>query len=125
MARLNAEVPERAEIFCDRVPDVVDALPRRRVSARVIDQMVGAGTSVGANMFEADEAAGRPDFCKSLGAVVKELNETRFWLRLVGRRGWIKPVRLAGLESECNELRLIFGAMIARTREKPRTTNRR
>jgi four helix bundle protein len=50
----------------------------------------GSGTSVGANIFEADEAMSRPDFCRMLGIVIKELNETRFWLRLVVARKWIR-----------------------------------
>ena len=39
--------------------------------------MAGAGTSVGANAWKADEAMSRADFCKGLGVVLKELNETR------------------------------------------------
>lgn len=120
MPRLNAELLDRVERFSDRVLDVVDALPARTVRARIIDQIAGAGTSVGANVFEADEAVSRADFCKCLGIAAKELSETRFWIRLVGRRGWIKAGRLVGLEAECQQLRRILGTMIARTRARGR-----
>jgi four helix bundle protein len=53
-----------------------------------MDQIAASGTSVGANTFEADEAMSRKDFCKALGIANKELNETRFWLRLFVRREW-------------------------------------
>lgn len=119
VARLKAEFLERVEALCDRSLQVAGALETRRVSKRVIDQLVGSGTSVGANVFEADEAMSRKDFVKCLCITVKELNETRFWIRLIGRQGWIKPDRLKGLEDEVLELKRILGTMIARSM-KPR-----
>jgi four helix bundle protein len=114
MGRLQASFLERVESFADRVLDVVEALPAR-ASRRIVDQMVGAGTAVGANVFEADEALSRKDFCKCLGIAAKELSETRYWLRLAGRRGWVPVVRLSSLEAESHELRRILGTMITRT----------
>ncbi|CAN5844625.1 hypothetical protein BH11PLA1_BH11PLA1_14120 [soil metagenome] len=96
----------------------VDALAARRVSRRILDQVTGSGTSVGANCFEADEAMSAKDFCKVLAIVVKELNETRFWLRLAVRREWVPAARLAPLLMEAQELKMIFGSMIARTRAR-------
>ncbi len=118
MARLRAETLERVEEFADRVLDVVSALEQRRVYARVIDQLADSGTSVGANVFEADEAMTSADFAKTLGVVLKELNETRFWLRLCSRRGWIRATRLTPLLNEATELKAMFGAMVLRTRRK-------
>jgi four helix bundle protein len=83
----------------------------------VIEQLAGCGTSVGANLCEADEAMSRPDFVKTLCIVVKELNETRYWLRLIGRRDWIKQTRLLPLQQEADELKRICGAIISRTRQ--------
>lgn len=120
MPRLSSALLERVESFSDRMLDVVEALPVRRIPGRIIDQIAGAGTSVGANVFEADEAISRKDFCKCLGIAAKELSESRFWIRTVGRRNWIKPTRLLGLEAECQELRRILGTMIVRTRSRSR-----
>jgi four helix bundle protein len=116
MGRLSQELRERAEIFGDRMLDVVRVLEKRRVYARVIDQMVGCGTSVGANACEADQAMSRPDFCKALGVVVKELSESRYWLRTCTRRGWIPADRLSALIAESDELSKIFGRMIAKSK---------
>lgn len=116
MGRLPEDFLERVESFADRVLDVTDALESTKCPRRLIEQMAAAGTSVGANTFEADEAMSRADFVKTLGIVNKELNETRFWLRLVARRGWIHPTRLTEISSESEVLRKIIGAMIVRTR---------
>jgi four helix bundle protein len=59
----------------------------------------------------------RKDFCKCLGIAKKELNESRFWVRTTGRRRWLDPGSLTGLEQECLELKRILGAMIRKTRE--------
>jgi four helix bundle protein len=116
MGRLQVEFLERVETFADRMLDVTEVLEQQCRPRRIVDQMVGAGTSVGANTFEADEALSRLDFCKCIGIAIKELNESRFWLRLVGRRGWIPKRKLADLEREAAELKLICGAMLTRSR---------
>lgn len=117
MARLQESFLERIEQFCDRVLAVADALERKRVSRRIVDQIVGCGTSVGANVFEADEAMSRGDFVKSLCIATKEVNEARFWLRLAGRRNWLTAARLTPLLEECSELKRVFGSMISRTKQ--------
>ncbi len=118
MGRLKAETLVRAEIYSDRVLDVVQALEQTGTPKRIVDQLAGSGTSVGANLFEADEALSPKDFVRCLGIVNKELNETRFWLRLVERRGWVTNAKLGPLVAETLELKAMFGAMISRTRAR-------
>ncbi|HYE62306.1 MAG TPA: four helix bundle protein [Phycisphaerales bacterium] len=120
VSRLKPEIVARAEEFSDRMLDVVDALEKKRVYARIIDQMVGCGTSVGANVCEADQAMSANDFCKALGVSVKELGECGYWLRLCVRRKWIPASRLTKLQDEGVQLLKIFGTMIKRTRAKNR-----
>ncbi len=123
--RLSVELLERVEALCDRVLDVADALLEQGRYRRLVEQIAAAGTSVGANSFEADEAMSRADFCKTLAIVIKELNETRFWLRLIGRRGWIPDDRLEPLLEEVLEIKLVFGSMLhkARTEKQKAAAN--
>ena len=118
MGRLRSETLDRLENFADRVMDVVEELDRQGRSKRVVEQLAGSGTSSGANAFEADEAMTRKDFAKCLGIVTKELNETRSWLRLVGRRSWIQAKRLDPLVRETEDLKSMFGSTIVRTRRR-------
>ena len=119
MARLQPPFIERVEAFCDRVVHVAAALSDQSISRRIVDQLMAAGTSVGANTFEADEAMSRADFSKCLSIALKELNETRFWLRLAARHNWIPAKRLDPLLLELQEIRPIMGTMIARTKRRP------
>ncbi len=116
MGRLRADFLERVEAFVDRTLDVVEVLAHQQRSRRILDQLTGSATSVGANTFEADEAMSRADFCKTLAIVIKELNETRFWLRLCARRGWIAEPRLVSLQDEASELKLVLGAILSKSR---------
>lgn len=119
MGRLSVELLERSEQFSDRVLDVVIELERRKVYLRVVEQMVGCGTSVGANSAEANQAVSRADFAKCLGIVVKGLAECDFWLGTCVRRGWIAEERLSELRVESRSLAKIYSKMIVRSRKKP------
>ena len=118
MARLQESFLERIEAFCDRAVEVANALEQRKVSRRVVDQILACGTSVGANVFEADEAMSAADFVKCLCIATKELNEFRFWIRLSSRRDWIRGERLLPLEQESVEIKKIFGTMISRSKRR-------
>ncbi len=120
MARLKAEFLERIESFCDRIVDVAEAVKEKGHSNRIVEQIMASGTSVGANLYEADEAMSRADFTKSVCISIKELNEAKFWIRFIGRRGWVAARRLATLEAEANELRRILGTMVSRTKSPNR-----
>lgn len=118
MGRINTELLNRVEGFCDRCLSVVEELERQGRSRRILEQLTGSATSVGANLFEADEAMSRKDFAKCVAISIKELNETRFWLRLIERRQWLGSSRLAELADETGQLKRILGAILTRTRAK-------
>lgn len=88
---------------------------------RITDQIIGSGTSVSANLSEADEALSRPDFCRCVGIALKELAETRFWLRFIAKRNWLDPKRLDPLLAEASEIRRILGAILTKSRIKRAT----
>ena len=56
MGRLQPDFLERVEGFADRILNVVDSLAEQKRSLRILDQLTGSGTAVGANVFEADDA---------------------------------------------------------------------
>lgn len=115
--RLKAELVKRADDFSHRVVDVAEVLQKQKRPQRIIGQMIGSGTSVGANTTEADEGMSRADFNKSIAIVIKELGETRYWLNFASRREWVKPKQLAPLIDEASQLKLIYGAILTKSRK--------
>ncbi len=118
MGRIDQQLLDRIEAWCDRVLAVSQTLEDQGRSRRITDQIIGSGTSVGANLFEADEAMSTKDFTKCIAIALKELNETKFWIRLITRQSWIAPDRLEPFLDETTELKKILGSIIARTKQR-------
>ena len=78
----------------------------------VSNQIGRAGTSIGANIHEAQYAHGKPDFIAKLQIALKEANETSYWLLLLAKTNYIVPVEYGRLESLCRELRITLIASI-------------
>jgi four helix bundle protein len=114
--RLKTEFLVRTESFSDRCIAVAEQLEQDRRFRRLVEQLAASGSAVGANLAEANEAMSTKDFRKSLAIVVKELAETRFWLRLVVRRGWLPSARLDPLLSELAEIKLVVGSILSKTK---------
>lgn len=125
MGRIKSDLLEKTERVSHRMVDVAEVLASQRRSLRVVDQIIGCGTSFGANAFEADEAQSRPEFCRIVGTVLRELNESRYWLRFLQSRDWIESRRLTPLHADVEELKRIYGAMVARVRKADGITKRR
>ena len=102
------DLDERTALFGEAVIDFAKKIPVTPVTTRLIEQLVGAGTSVGANYREADDAVSKKDFRHKIGICKKEAREARFFVRMVVRavpdlRDEAKP-----LWQEAKELHLIF-----------------
>jgi four helix bundle protein len=94
----------RTKLFALRVIRLFSALPKR-IEAEVIGkQVLRSGTSVGANFREAHRARSNAEFVSKLGDCLKELEETCYWLELLGDAEIISSDRLAELHDECNQL---------------------
>lgn len=114
------DLEDRLIGFAVRVMEVVEALPHTRSGNHVAGQLIRCGTSPAANYGEAQSAESRSDFVHKMKICLKELRESRIWIRISEHRGLIKPpARLAGILRECSELIAIFASSI-KTIEKGR-----
>lgn len=103
---------ERLLEFAARVGKVVDALPDSRLGRHVAGQLVRCGTSPAPNYGEACAAESRADFVHKLGIVLKELRETRIWLRLAVKSQLLALKKLEPLIDEATQLMNIIGKSI-------------
>src|SRR5216117_4568155 len=76
------DLEDRTARFGEAIIDFAKTIPQNPVTNRIISQLVGAGTSVGANYVEADDAVSKKDFLKSIGTCRKEARETKHFLRM-------------------------------------------
>jgi four helix bundle protein len=102
------DLEERTARFGEAVIDFAKTIPQNALTSRIISQLVGAATSVGANYVEADDAVSKKEFLKNIGTCRKEARETKHFLRMVVRAiPELKP-EARKLWAEARELHLIF-----------------
>jgi len=103
---------ERVAQFGERIIRFVKKVPRGvnyPENNRLVDQLVGAGTSIGANYSEADDAVSGKDFKNKIGISRKESKETMFFLRMLAASEESLAEEARELWREAKELNLIFG----------------
>lgn len=74
---------ERTAVFGENIVRFVKKIPRGPANDRLINQIVGVGTSVGANFCEANDSISKKDFRHSAKLCIKEAKEARFFLRMI------------------------------------------
>ncbi len=102
------DLEERTAEFGEAIIAFAKSVPLSPVTNRLVDQLVGAGTSVGANYCEADDAVSKKDFRHKISICKKEAREAKFFVRMLVKavpelREPAKP-----LWQEAKELHLIF-----------------
>jgi four helix bundle protein len=105
------DLEERTAIFGEELVKFSKKVPRDPTNSRLIDQLVGAGTSIGANYCEANEGVSKKDFRHPISRCVKEAKETKFFLRMVVASEPQLAEEARVLYREANELLLIFASM--------------
>src|SRR6267378_7423664 len=118
------ELVERLINFAARVGKVVDALPDTRMGRRIGGQLVRCGTSPAPNYEEACAAESRADFIHKLGICLKELRESRGWIRLIIKTELLPEHRMSELLDEGDQLCNIIGQSIVTAKENRPTRER-
>jgi four helix bundle protein len=108
------DLDERTALFGEAVIDFAKKIPVNPVTSRLIPQLVAAGTSVGANYGEADDAVSKKDFRHKISISKREARETKFFIRMIVRAVPQLTEDAKPLWQEAKELHLIF-AKIYRT----------
>ena len=106
----------RTKQFALRIIRLVAAMPKTRFGDVLGRQILRSGTSVGANYREALRASSRKHFISTLEIVLREADETLYWLELIAESEILKPSLLAALTKECDELIAIFVSTIRSTK---------
>ena len=114
------QLSERLWHFAARIAKVVDALPETRVGRHVASQIVRSGIAAAPNYEEARSGESRADFVHKVNVALKELVETRGWLKFIILAGLLPAKRVAVLVEECDPLCRILGKSIATARASRR-----
>ena len=117
--RKRKNITERTFKFGVAVIKISSSLPKTPAGFAIASQLVRSGTSVGANVEEAQDGLTKKEFIKSMSVALKEARETRFWLRTSVEselllKGVVKPVL-----AESDELVKILVTIVKKSKMKP------
>ena len=118
--RTPTDIQKRTFDFGVRVIRVVDKLPRTLAAMEIGKQLLRSGTSVGANVQEADAAESRSDFIHKMSIALKESRESRYWLSLIDTAVLQNSEEVKALIQESTELTKILFTIIANARKARR-----
>jgi four helix bundle protein len=111
------DLEERTAKFGEDVIKFCRDMPRNELTRRIIDQLIGCGTAVGANYCEADDAESGKDFRHKIGISKKEAREAKHFLRMTATAVPEMADRARKLWVEAKELHLIFNAIYKKVKK--------
>ena len=109
------DLEERTAVFGENIIRFLKKVPRGPHNDRLIDQLTGCGTSVGANYCEANEGVSKKDFRNIIGRCKKEAKESKFFLRMIATSQPELADEARILYREAKELHLIFASIYRKT----------
>ena len=103
----NDELSRQSMDFAVQIINLVKDLKSKH-EAIISNQIGRSGTSIGANIREAQYAHGKPDFIAKLQIALKEANETGYWLELLYKTDYIDEQTYKSLDSSCTSIRVML-----------------
>ena len=103
--------------FALRIIKLRQYLNKEHKEYSIADQILRSGTSVGANVSEAEYAQSKSDFINKMNIALKEANETSYWLRLLFFGNYLDEKMFNSLFGDCKELIGILHAIVKTSKE--------
>jgi four helix bundle protein len=114
----QTDFKKRTKDYALRVIRLAESLPPDRISRVLGDQLLRAGTSVGANYRSSIRAKSRADFISKMGTVEEECDESLFWMEVLVEAGKMPVERLTSLMQKGDEIVAIVVASIKTARRQ-------
>ena len=117
--KTDIDIVDRTFEFSERIVKLCQVLDEKPGIQRILGgQVLRAGTSIGANVEEAQSGQSKADFISKLSIAFKEARETHYWLRLLATSDVVSKNKLSDLIDEANQLTAILTTIIKNTRNK-------
>ena len=104
-------VEEKSFEFAVRIVNLTKYIRRKEREFVLTKQLLRCGTSIGANVSEAQRAQSKADFYAKMSIALKEANETYYWLRLLHRTEYISQKEFESMKKDADELLRILVAI--------------
>ena len=108
----------KSKIFAKDIVFLCRKLKQNGIESALINQLLRCGTSVGANIHEAQYAQGTKDFISKLEIALKECNESEYWLELLRDTDSLTEQDFLKFQKECIELRRMLVSSVSTLKNK-------
>ena len=98
--------------FAVRIVNLCKHLSSTKKEYTLSKQLLRSGTSIGANIAEAEQAQSRADFISKMCIALKEAVETNYWLRLLQATDYLSETEFSSIHSDCRELEKMLTAIV-------------
>ena len=99
-------------LFAVRIVKLSKYLKAEKKEFILSKHLLRAGTSIGANIAEAEQAQSRADFIAKMNIALKESVETNYWLRLLQATDYLTETEFSSMHSDCRELEKMLTAIV-------------
>ena len=103
--------------FAVRIVKLCKHLTESKKEFVLTKQLLRSGTSIGANIAEAQQAQSRADFIAKLSIALKEASETDYWLRLLNATDILSDMEYSSIIEDCRELEKMLTSIIKSTKQ--------
>lgn len=118
----SRDIRERTFAFAVRIIKLCRYLEKNQdVSKSLVSQLIRSGTSIGANLEEAQSGQSKPDFISKNSIALKEARETNYWLRLISETTKFElsiDKGIIDLIQESEEIKKIIASIIVSAKKK-------
>ena len=109
---------ESTMFFAKRIVNLSKYLRSNHKETTLSRQLLRSGTSIGANVAEAEQAQSRNDFSSKMNIALKETAETRYWIRLLFETGYLSEKESSSILSDCCEIERLLIAIVKSTKSE-------
>ena len=109
---------DKAKAFAKEIVLLCRQIKANFKESVLTNQLLRSGTSIGANLHEAQYAQGTKDFISKFEIALKECHETEYWLELLHETGYIPTEQYRPLQNDCGSIRRMLIASINTVKEK-------
>jgi four helix bundle protein len=113
-------IVKKTFLFALRIIRLYHYLRSKKNEFVLSKQILKSGTSIGANVEEAEGGQSKPDFIYKNQVALKEAKETRYWLKLLQESGYITKEMGNSLLGDCNEIILILNSILITSKKNSR-----
>ena len=105
-------IEDKSFAFAIRIVNLYKHLNESKKEFILSKQLLRSGTSIGANVAQAEQAQSTPDFVSKMSIALKETSETKYWIRLLASTSYLTEAESASILNDCLELEKILVSII-------------